>query len=168
MRILPFLLSATLALLPSAAAQTADDDGCTHAAPCPWVVDVDAGGFQSYVQDEVTYTVGDWYEITVFSDDPDRSHTITLSGHDVSITVEADGMAEDTGAFQLGQAGDFTLKDMPSGDTILVHVVEEDAVAEEDDDAGAASSGKGEGAPFTSAAFLAMALAVLVVALRRR
>lgn len=159
----PLLL--TLALVPTAAAQ--GEDGCTHADPCPWVVDVDPSGFASYLESEVTFSVGDWYEIMVFNDDADRSHTITLSGHDVSITVPADGMSEDTGAFQLNQAGTFTLKDMPTGDTITVHVTEDDAVAGQDDDAGSSGS-DGNGAPALPLAVLVGALAAVAAALRRR
>lgn len=165
MRFLPALLTAlALAAAPTVAAQADEDDGCTHADPCPWVVDVDPNGFQDYVEPEVTFTLGDWYEILVFSDDPDHAHTITLSGHDVSISVPADGMASDTGAFQLNQLGTFTLKDTPSNDTITVHVVEEDAVAAEQD---ASSSGEAKGGPALPVALVVVALAGLAL-LRRR
>ena len=165
MRFLPALLTA-LALAAPASAQAGADDGCTHADPCPWVVDVGPQGFHDYVEGEVTFSVGDWYEILVFSDDPDQDHTLTLSGHDVSIHVPADGMASDTGAFQLGQAGTFTLKDMPSGDTVTVHVVEGDAVAA-GQGTGASSSGAAKGGPALPLALLAAALAGVAL-LRRR
>jgi MYXO-CTERM domain-containing protein len=153
-------LLALLAWTPFAAAQ--DDDGCSHADPCPWVVDVDDKGFQSYVEDQVTFTLGDWYEILVFNDDTNRSHTLTLSGHDKTVTVEADGFATDTGAFQFNKAGDFQLKDSPTGDTIAVHVVQGDAVAAEES---SSSSGAKDGSALP---FVLAAMALLGLALFRR
>ena len=164
MRSLPALLAAVLVLTPTVAGQS-DDDGCTHADPCPWVVDVGPDGYYDYIETEVSYTVGDWYEILVFSDDPDRAHTITLSGHDVSITVPADGMASDTGAFQFTRQGTFELKDMPSGDVIKVHVGAEDAVPASDDDS---SSGSSKGSPGLPMALIALNAAGLALLLRRK
>lgn len=164
MRTLPTLLSLLAALAvaaPLAAAQ--DDDGCTHADPCPWVVDVDANGFQSYVEDEVTYTVGDWYEIMVFNDDTNQSHTLSLSGYDKTVTVPKDGMASDTGAFQLTKVGTFQLTDAPTGDKIVVHVVQGDSVASQ----GSSSSGS-KGGPALPFVILALSLVALAAALRRR
>ena len=164
MRSLPALLAAALVLMPAVAAQS-DDDGCTRADPCPWVIDVGPDGFYDYIEAEVSYTLGDWYEILVFSDDPDRAHTITLSGHDVSITVPADGMASDTGAFQFTKPGTFELKDMPSGDVITVHVGEEDSVPAAD---GGSTSGASKGSPGLAMALLVLNLAGLAVLLRRK
>lgn len=158
------LLSAGL-LAPLALAQSAGDEGCERTNPCPWVVDVDDKGFQFYVADEQTFSRGDWYELLVFNDDLNRSHTITLTGHEVSVTVPADGMSQDTGAFQFSELGTFELRDAPTGDKITVHVVEGDALSGTGSDS--PSDEDGEGAPGLPLALLAVAL-VGSVLLRRR
>lgn len=149
------------ALAPLALAQT-DDEGCTRTNPCPWVVDVDDKGFQFYVAKEQTFSQGDWYELLVFNDDLNRSHTLSLSDHEVSVTVPADGMSQDAGAFQFTKVGTFKLRDSPTNDEITVHVVEGDAVASE-----TASETEKEGTPGLPAALLLGAL-VAVAAWRRR
>lgn len=151
------------ALAPLAFAQT-PDDGCERTNPCPWVVDVDDKGFQFYIEEEQTFSQGDWYELLVFNDDLNRSHTLSLSGHDVSVTVPADGMAQDTGAFQFTKVGTFKLRDSPTNDEITVHVIEGDAVAAGSD---SDSQSDAEGAPALPAVLLLAAL-VAAAAWRRR
>lgn len=161
---------AALLIAPLAGAQT-EDDGCTSREPCPLIVDVDENGF--YLINEVLYgqegqpsflafTVGDWYQLTVDSMDPEKSHTVSLAGHDASVTVGPEAFA-DGGAFQFETVGTYKLTDSPSGDEFEMRVVEGDSVSGSD----TASGTDDEGAPGLAPAVLLAALVALAV-LRRR
>lgn len=164
-RFLPAL--AALLLMPAALAQEAD--GCVRTDPCPWTLEVTEDGFRQQMPNgtyialnyQTEFTVGDWVEIILFSSDANASHTITLSGHEVSIRVGPDGYATDTGAFQLKTAGTFTLRDQPSGDELQIHVREEDTGSS------SRSGSKDEGAPGPGILLAAGALALAFLARRR-
>ena len=164
---------AALFAAPLALAQD-DEDGCTAREPCPLIVDVDENGFylvgdvfygQPDQPTHIDFTVGDWYTLTLDSMDPEKSHTVSLSGHelDVSVTVGPDGFAPDSEAFEFETLGTYKLRDQPSGDEFEVRVVDEDVSATAD----SASDDDEEGAPGLGPMVLVAAVAAMAV-LRRR
>lgn len=162
---------AALLAAPLALAQDGDE-GCTSREPCPLIVDVDANGFyligdvfygQPDEPTHIDFTVGDWYQLTLDSMDADKSHTVSLSGHDVSVTVGPDGFAPDSESFEFKTLGTYKLRDEPSGDEFEVRVVDEDVSAT----GSSSGSDEKEGAPGVGPLVLVVALAVLAV-LRRR
>jgi PGF-CTERM protein len=164
---------AALLALPLAVAQD-DEDGCTNREPCPLIVDVDQNGFyligdvfygQPGAATHLDFTLGDWYTLTVDSMDPETSHTVSLSGHGVSVTVGPDGFAPDSEAFEFGTEGTFKLRDEPSGDEFEIRVVDEDVSAT---GSGSGSDGEKDGIPGFAPLALVAALAVALLVLRRR
>lgn len=116
-------LAATLALLALPAAHAQASDSCTQASPCLWDVVVDRPGFIG--EPSYNWTVGDWMTLDVSNDD-NATHTVTLSGYSIQLTVPS--LGEKTQVVQLTQAGAFQLADAPSGGTIPVTVVNGDVV----------------------------------------
>lgn len=164
---------AALFLAPAANAQ-GEDDGCTSREPCPLIVDLDESGFyivgdvffgQAGEPDHIEFTVGDWYKLIVDSMDPNRSHTVSLTGHDVdvSVTVGPDGFAPDSEAFLFEKLGTYTLRDQPSGDEFEVRVVEEDV----SDTSPGSASDDDKGAPGLGLVALVALLAGVAAARRR-
>jgi hypothetical protein len=165
----PFLLAAlalaTLSTLPAAQAQ----DACTQSSPCPWDVEVDQTGFVG--DSSWNWTAGDWMQLSVANDD-NVTHTVTLSGHGVSITVGA--VDEKSQVVQL-KAGSFQLADTPTGDTVPVTVVNGDVVDYQKGliDRNGTPLGTGAGSSTSKARvpgleLPALAVALLAVALARR
>lgn len=163
MRALPalaFALLAALAAVPTTAAQDPDGPpGCVEANPCDLIIAVDADGFADLSDTELT--AGDWFVATIVNHDDGAEHTITLSGHSVTLTVPA-GDVDDTQPFRMGAAGQYTLADQPSGDTVQITSVEGDEVD------GATSDGDSSGIPGVAPALLAVAVVAAALVLRRR
>jgi len=169
MRTLVLLLAAVLLLALPVAAQ----DGCTEAAPCEWVADVDADGFQADSLEGPTFngTQGDWMVFSLFNLD-DAPHGVRFDAYDLSWEVPP---FEDTRTepFLLDRAGAFQLVDEPSGDTAQVTVTVNDAAAVEageeppitDADATPTTTAS-KGTPPVALAWAVLAL--LAVAARRR
>ena len=162
---------AALLVAPFASAQ-ADDDGCTSGDPCPLIVDVDENGFylinsvlygQAGQPTHLDFTVGDWYQLTVDSMDPEASHTVSLSGHDAGVTVGPEAFA-DGNAFQFEAVGTYQLRDSPSGDEFEMRVVNGDTISSGSD---SDSETDDQGAPGLAPAVLLAGLVALAV-LRRR
>jgi len=160
------------ALLAAPLAIAQEDEGCTSREPCPLIVDVDENGFyligdvfygQPGEPSHIDFTVGEWYKLTLDSMDPEKSHTVSLSGHDVSVTVGPDGFAPDSQAFEFETVGTYKLRDEPSGDEFEVRVVEEDTSAT----GAGTTSDDDKGAPGVAPAVLVAALAAMAI-LRRR
>jgi hypothetical protein len=108
--------------------------------------------------------MGDWMTLTV-ANDGDVAHTVTLSGYGLIFNVPA--LQQRSRVVHLTQSGPFELKDMPSGDTVPVTVVNGDVVDYEKhliDSSGKAlaTSGSGRipglGVPLVAIALLACAL----------
>jgi hypothetical protein len=144
---------ALLALTGLALPGAAQDAGCTQANPCDLIVDVDASGLDFA---QATFTAGDWVVLSVFNSDA-VPHTVSLSGHSVSVVVAPDGI-EESEPFQMGRAGTYELRDSPSGDRADL-VVEGEATFEDDGS---------QGAPGLGLAATLAALAAVAVALRRK
>jgi hypothetical protein len=94
-------------------------------------ISVDETGFNEVSL--LNFTVGDWHTLSISNDDTQdagteigKSHTVTLSGHAVSVTLEPLTVKEVVVEF--AQTGCFELKDMPTGATINIRVVSADSI----------------------------------------
>lgn len=151
---LPFLCLSLLAAVAVPAA--AQDPGCLQSNPCDLAVDVDALGIDP---DQATFTAGDWVRLSVYNDD-DVPHTVSLTGHDVTLVVPAYDIVESE-PFQLARAGTYTLSDNPSGDSADVLVEAAQSFSD-------SSSTDSKGAPGPGLALLVVGLAAAVAVVRRR
>jgi MYXO-CTERM domain-containing protein len=170
---------ALLAVMPAAAQEA---EGCVEGDPCPWVVDLDATGFQGAAgETQWNFTVGDWFVLNVTNFD-EVDHTVVLDGHGIALVVPSFGSAE-SAPFNFTRAGTFTLRD-DVGNAATVIVVAGDVVDYESglvDESGnpvaTTTRPPPTGAPSTTpasqgssgpAAGLAVAVLALAAVLRRR
>lgn len=124
------LATLTVALL--AASPVAAQPGCTSFADsCPVEIAVDQTGFTEVSL--LNFTVGDWHTLSISNEDtkaagtePGQTHTVTLSGHAVSVTLET--MAVEEVVVEFSKVGCFELKDMPTGDIVKIRVVTADSI----------------------------------------
>lgn len=163
----PVLLATALCLMavPTVSAQ---GDGCTQSQPCPWVTDVEADGFVSYVE-PYNGSLGDWIVVEGFNYDDDESHTLSLDAYGRSWEVAplADFRSD---PFQLTEEGTFSLYDAPSGDDVPLRVSAGDPIEEADGDTGGPTSGQApdRGIPGVAAPILLLGLAGAALSRRRR
>lgn len=153
-----------LILLPAA---TAQEDGCTQADPCPWVTDVDADGFETYVE-PFNGSLGDWVQIEAFNYDAE-GHTLSLDAYGLAWDVASLDELQ-TEPFQLTEEGTFQLYDAPSGDSVVLQVTAGDPI----EDASGTPTGENtpgadpeRGIPDPGAPLLLGALALAGLAARR-
>jgi hypothetical protein len=150
MRVLMSLFALAALSLPAAA----QGPGCTQANPCDLIVDVDASGLD-FAQS--TFTTGDWVVLSVFNSDA-VPHTVSLSGHSVSLVVAPDDIAESE-PFRMGRAGTYELRDSPSGDRAAIVVEAAESFT---------SDGEANGLPGLTLASMVAVLAALAFAFRRK
>ncbi len=159
------ILLVSIALLAPLASAQADDEACTEAAPCEWVVDLDGSGFDAGGLGDAAYngTVGDWYVFSILNAD-DVEHTLTWSEYGQSWTVAAADVLE-TPPFELTREGSFLLRDAPSGDAATIQVFLGDVVDTEAD----AEAGAGQEQTQPTLGVVLMVVSLLgLVALKRR
>ena len=115
----PLLAMLLLAFLPAALAQT-DEPGCGDAQsrPCEWVVGVEADGIVEGA--EMNVTAGEWVRLSVENLD-EAAHTLTVEG--LGARVEVASYDVGTVTFQATRQGEFVLRDQPTGDTGMLHVL---------------------------------------------
>lgn len=163
----PLLAAVALACL--AAPVTAQ--GCVQTDPCSIVADVTETGFGD--PRDVNATVGDWYVLETSNDLDSRTHTVTLADFGVSLTVaQFEEKASQPFELKAAHVGTHTIKDAPTGATMVFRVLSTDAV---DHDAGLDDTSSGAGtassrtrAPGLEAPVLLAAVAGLGLLLRRR
>lgn len=159
------LLSALLLVaLPLASAQ---DDACTQTTPCPWTIVVDETGITESSQTAITQ--GDWFTITLHNDDLTQTHTVNLSGYDV--TLQATALSDAQKTVQFSMVGKFTVTDKPTGKTAPFEVITGDAVDYEngvsDASGNPTSSAAPKKAPGLELPLVALAVAGLALARRK-
>jgi hypothetical protein len=170
MRFLPVPLAlaalAAVAAAPAATAQT----GCDQSDPCPLPISVDEQGFQDAF--DLNFTLGDWWELDFSNWDENASHTITLSGYGVSVTLgdfDHGGLEGKQQKVHFTKTGCFDLRDSPSNDVAKVRVYKSDT---NDLDAGVTSEADpcrgGGGIPAPEWPVLIVVTAGLALLARRR
>ncbi len=157
------LILALALLVPSALAQ---DDACTEASPCEWVIEVDADGYTWNTPDGPIYngTLGDWYRFSILNAD-DQAHTMTWPEYGLSWTIDGPDLM-DTEPFQLTLDGQFFLEDVPTGDDAILNVFIADVVDQEQA-ASPSEDGPGVSQPGPAVVLVGLALLALVAVSRR-
>lgn len=151
---------AAVALVAPTSAQDSEP-GCLQTNPCDVHVDVDPLGLD-LGQD--LFTAGDWVRLSVYNDDS-VPHTVSLSGHDVTLVVPPYDVVESS-PFEMARPGAYRLSDSPSGDNATVTV--EPAASFDGDDGGEdGDRGERNGVPGPVGALVLLALVMAAVASRR-